>query len=133
MGDVGYLDEKGRLWMCGRKSQRVETDEGTMYTEPCEAIFNVHPLVFRSALVGIPDRSGKTLPVLCVELEKENRPRTARERAALTDALLQLAQQHEHTRSINTILYHPAFPVDVRHNAKIRREVLAAWAARRLA
>ena len=38
-----------------------------------------------------------------------------------------------HTRVIQTILFHPGFPVDIRHNAKIFREKLAAWAARRLA
>jgi len=30
--------------------------------------------------------------------------------------------------AINTILYHPGFPVDIRHNAKIFREKLAVWA-----
>ena len=39
---------------------------------------------------------------------------------------------HDHTREIAHILFHPAFPVDVRHNAKIFREKLAEWAARTL-
>ncbi len=30
---------------------------------------------------------------------------------------------------ITTILFHPEFPVDVRHNIKISREALAVWAA----
>ena len=42
-GDVGYLDSGGRFWYCGRKSQRVETRAGAMYTEIYEAIFNKHP------------------------------------------------------------------------------------------
>jgi acyl-CoA synthetase (AMP-forming)/AMP-acid ligase II len=29
MGDLGYVDAGGRLWFCGRKSQRVVTSEGT--------------------------------------------------------------------------------------------------------
>ena len=49
MGDVGYLDDRGRLWMCGRKSHRVETGEETLFTIPCEAIFNTHPSVHRTA------------------------------------------------------------------------------------
>ena len=133
MGDVGYFDEKGRLWMCGRKSQRVETEYGTMHTEPCEAIFNTHPSVFRSALVGLPAARNKQRPVLCVELEKNQRRYSARDRRRITADLLELARQHRHTRLIDTILYHPSFPVDVRHNSKIRREELAIWAARRLA
>jgi len=37
-----------------------------------------------------------------------------------------------HTKEIKTVLFHPAFPMDIRHNAKIFREKLAQWAARKL-
>ncbi len=50
MGDVGYFDVEGRLWFCGRKSQRVVTSRGTLFTIPCEAVFNVAPRGDRSAL-----------------------------------------------------------------------------------
>ena len=53
MGDLGYLDGDGRLWFCGRKSHRVETAAGTLFTIPCEAVFNAHPDVYRTALVGV--------------------------------------------------------------------------------
>src|SRR5690606_39407334 len=53
MGDVGYCDEHGRLWFCGRKTQRVETEQGPLYTEQVEPVFNVHPRVRRTALVGV--------------------------------------------------------------------------------
>ena len=43
-----------------------------------------------------------------------------------------IARQHEHTKCIDTVLYHDAFPVDVRHNAKIFREKLATWAQEQL-
>ncbi|HTK76099.1 MAG TPA: fatty acid CoA ligase family protein [Gemmataceae bacterium] len=63
MGDVGYLDESGRLWFCGRKAHRVRTANGTLYTIPVEAVFNTHPAVFRTALVGVgaPDRQTPVL------------------------------------------------------------------------
>ena len=32
MGDVGYRDEQGRIWFCGRKTHRVITPGGTMFT-----------------------------------------------------------------------------------------------------
>jgi acyl-CoA synthetase (AMP-forming)/AMP-acid ligase II len=126
MGDLGYLDEKGRLWFCGRKSHRVETAEHTYYTVPCEAVFNTHASVFRTALVGVR-QDGKVRPVLCVELERD-----AAADDALTGELKALGSAHEHTHAIDTVLYHPGFPVDIRHNAKIGREKLAVWAARRL-
>ncbi len=125
MGDVGCLDEKGRLWFCGRKAHRVVTEKETMFTIPCEAIFNQHPAVYRSALVGI-GAAGKQKPVLCVELEKGQTEKPAAE-------LLKIARGNSLTKNIETILYHPSFPVDVRHNAKIFREKLAVWAAEKIA
>lgn len=128
MGDVGYLDDQGRLWMCGRKSHRVITDKETLFTIPCEAIFNVHPLVFRSALVGT-NQNGRTVPVVCIELESgENNA----EHDRLRRELLELGAKSELTKVIRTILFHPKFPVDIRHNAKIFREKLAVWAEGRL-
>jgi acyl-CoA synthetase (AMP-forming)/AMP-acid ligase II len=143
MGDVGYLDEQGRFWFCGRLSQRVLTAQGPMYTIPCEAIFNCHPDVYRSALVGIdlpgsaaaPDIPGgrrPQLPVLVVQPEEGKSARTRRDRRRLIAELRELAMGNELTRSIEHFLIHPRFPVDIRHNAKIFREKLAAWAARQL-
>jgi acyl-CoA synthetase (AMP-forming)/AMP-acid ligase II len=128
MGDVGYLDASGRVWFCGRKSHRVVTITGTLFTVPCEAIFNQHPLVFRSALVGIGD-AGRQRPVLCVQLEKA---KTRRDTAALRDDLLRIAASHALTNDISTVLFHPSFPVDARHNSKIGRETLAVWAGARV-
>src|SRR5438309_7981616 len=66
MGDVGYLDEQGRVWYCGRKGDRVQTTSGTLFTDPCEAIFNQHRDVCRSALVGVgPVRHQR--PVIVIE------------------------------------------------------------------
>jgi olefin beta-lactone synthetase len=128
MGDLGYLDDRGRLWFCGRKAHRVTTPAGPLDTIPVEAVFNTHPAVARTALVGVGP-PGKQTPVLCVEPEPAAH---GTDEGALTRELLAVGAKHEHTRGITTILYHPAFPVDVRHNAKIFREKLAAWAARRV-
>jgi len=123
MGDVGYLDEKNRLWFCGRKSHRVQTEKGTLFTVPCEAIFNTHPKVKRSALVGVGSPGNQT-PVIVIEAEGSI------EQKNFTEELLQLGAAHSITQSIRRVLFHPAFPVDIRHNAKIGREQLARWAAR---
>jgi acyl-CoA synthetase (AMP-forming)/AMP-acid ligase II len=126
MGDVGYLDERGRIWFCGRKSQRVVTPAGTLFTIPCEGVFNAHPAVYRTALVGV-ERGGVTQPVLCVERE----PGGTTPEETLRRELLEVGAKYPHTKAIQTILFHPAFPVDIRHNAKIFREKLAVWAAKR--
>lgn len=128
MGDLGYFDEQGRLWYCGRKSHRVVTKAGTLFTDPCENVFNIHPDVFRTALVGVT-RNGMVEPVLCVELEESSRNV---ERDRIRAELLVLGEAREQTAGIREILFHPAFPVDIRHNAKIFREKLAVWAQKEL-
>jgi olefin beta-lactone synthetase len=126
MGDVGYVDARGRLWFCGRKAHRVETPDGTFFTIPCEAVFNAVPGVFRTALVGVK-RNGVTVPVVCVELEDAAGP-AERPWAEIDRDLRAAAARHEHTRRIEVFLEYPrSFPVDVRHNAKIFREKLARW------
>jgi len=121
IGDLGYLDAEGRLWFCGRKSHRVRlADGGEMYTVPCEAIFNEHPEVYRSALVEVHGA-----PVIVIELE----PEAESSEAELTEALLALGRANPLTAVIAQVRFHSGFPVDVRHNAKIRRGELRDWAS----
>ncbi len=126
----GWFDDQGRLWFCGRKSQRVVVDaHTTLCTEQVEPVFNTHPQVRRCALVGVGPK-GAQVPVLCVELA-EGVGAAAWPRIA--EALRQRADGFVHTAKIAQFLHYPKpFPVDIRHNAKIGREALAAWAARQL-
>ncbi len=136
MGDVGYRDDRGRLWFCGRKSHRVVTPFGTLYTDIVEPILNTVPGVARTALVGVT-RHGTTYPVVCVELigagENMRGAGVEERHKLLNEVLPRHAWCFEPTRSIVTFLHYPdSFPVDVRHNSKISREKLAAWADRKL-
>ena len=102
-----------------------------MYPVCCEAIFNEHPDVFRSALVGVGP-PGRQRPVIVVELYPGSAPSSVGEEAILLAELLERAMGSLLTRTISDFLIHPAFPVDIRHNAKIFREKLAHWAARKI-
>jgi olefin beta-lactone synthetase len=124
-GDVGYFDAQQRFWYCGRKSHRVETPSGPLYTECIEPIFNTHPAIRRSALVGVGP-VGRQTPVLIVEPQPGNRT------DSLVHDITNFANSRGETRSIERILFYPHLPVDVRHNAKINREWLATWAAKQL-
>lgn len=126
MGDVGYFDAQGRLWFCGRKTQRVETPHGPLYTEQVEPVFNTVQGVARTALVGVGP-AGAQVPVLCVELQ-----RGQSDSPALHEALRALAGARLPEAGLQHFLVHPAFPVDIRHNAKIGREKLAVWASAEL-
>jgi acyl-CoA synthetase (AMP-forming)/AMP-acid ligase II len=148
MGDVGYLectlalpdslkrlaeraDRHERFWFCGRKAHRVITSAGTLFTIPCEAIFNRHEKIYRSALVGVGP-PGRQRPVIIAEPWPEHWPRSSADQAALIAELLEIGKQYPHTAGIDTIFLMESLPVDIRHNAKIFREKLAVWAARKL-
>jgi acyl-CoA synthetase (AMP-forming)/AMP-acid ligase II len=128
-GDVGYLDAQGRLWVCGRVSQRVKAAGGDVYPLQVEPLFDAHPKVRRSGLVGVPGPAGE-LPVLCVEVEPDVGDN---ELPGVHQELLTLATDSEIANTIHAILFKRRLPVDPRHNSKIERPRLAKWAARQLA
>jgi len=128
MGDLGYFDEKGRLWFCGRKAHRIQTADGLLFSVAIEGIFNAHEGVFRSALTAII-RNEKLEVVLWIQPE---RGQGRRERKMLIGKLRELAERRPETRIIRHFLLRRSFPVDIRHNAKINRALLARIAARRL-
>ena len=131
MGDVGYLDDENRLWYCGRKSHRVINIKQNIFSLPCESIFNNHQDVYRSALVGV-GKKGNQRPIIIVEPKKGRMPTNKNNRQKLISELLDIGGQNEVSREIKDILFHPRFPVDYRHNAKIIREKLAKWASRKI-
>ena len=161
IGDVGYFDGIGRLWFCGRKAHRVQTAGGTLFTECIEPIFNQHPAVARCALVGVGP-AGQQSPVLIVEPKPGHPRRGPRALALANELLALAVSQNRQSTIDNRqfalfqsqisylksqthdvsafrrfgisafFLFHPSLPVDIRHNAKINREILAVWASKRL-
>lgn len=116
MGDLARMDAEGRIWFCGRKSERVQAATGNLFTDCVEGTYLTHPKVGRVALVGV-GAAGQERPVLVVE----GRPDPT------------LAQELRAMGTIEHILFHERFPVDVRHNAKIHRHTLKKWAQERVA
>jgi olefin beta-lactone synthetase len=127
IGDSGYLDQQDRFWFCGRVAHRVLTSDGPMYPVCCEAIFNEHPAVRRSALVGVGPK-GRQRPVIVLEPHRGCMPKGTKRREAFLGEIRGLGAANPLTARIATFLLHRSFPVDIRHNAKIFRERLARWA-----
>ncbi len=127
LGDAGYVDDEGRLWCAGRVGHRIELATGPLFPLLCEPIFDAHPRVRRSGLVGVRDHDGTMTPVICVELT-DGATRGA-DLAVLRDELLARAARHPAARQVRHLLFHSRLPVDPRHNSKIERPTLARWAA----
>ena len=142
IGDVGYLDDQGRLWYCGRKSQRVETRNGPLFTAPIEEVFNGLPGVNRSALVGVGP-CGNQLPVIVIEPSALDIVGNTESCQAKQSELIEHWRQIEPRLDalwyaphgyvpLEGTLFYPGLPVDVRHNSKINREQLAVFATQAL-
>ncbi|GAB4013360.1 MAG: fatty acid CoA ligase family protein [Bdellovibrio sp.] len=127
MGDVGYLDEDGNLWFCGRAAHIFSHENTVKYSIPTEAIFNNHPEVKRSALITY--KKGNVIkPAIAIELKNIKKTSCAR-RDEITRELRAKASAYKHTQDIETIFYAKSFPVDVRHNIKIDRKKLGEAAS----
>lgn len=127
MGDLGYLDEQGRLWMVGRKSHRVQGKEHIYYPVCAEGMVDQHPDVLRSALVGMgkaPDQK----PAMVIQLHKPKLQKDMAERNRIVREVKERLAAHPLYGEVKTVLFHKDFPVDPRHNAKIDREALGEWA-----
>jgi len=121
-GDIGYFDDQNRFWYCGRKSQRVETAAGPLFTECVEGMFNRHPDVEISALVGL-GRAGDQLPVIAVKFRPAVRVGRYSGAGAFAD-FTRLAATVIPASIICDWMEFEEMPVDVRHNSKINREFL---------
>ena len=131
MGDIGRFDGEGRLWFLGRKAHRLETERGVRMPVPVENVFNQHPRVHRTALVGIGPR-GKETPLLVVEPIPGELPKGPVMTQAFIMQLRDIGRKTPRASDVEHFLFHPSFPVDPRHNAKIHNEQLKQWAQEQL-
>ena len=132
MGDVGRLDEEGFLWFHGRKAHRLVTRKGIRLPVPAENVFDLHPRVEQSALVGVGERGSET-PLLVVQQKRGEMPRTDAEIQTFLFELRELGRTAHVSSDVELFLFRKDLPVDVRHNAKIDREALKLWAEKELA
>lgn len=124
MGDVGYLDEEGQLWFCGRKAHRVITETYTLYSVKLESLFNQHKDIARTALIGIGPK-GKQIPAIVIERKDKRARISPSEKTKMINDLLELSKNHPQGQAIRHFYFKSDFPVDIRHNIKIDRLELA--------
>jgi acyl-CoA synthetase (AMP-forming)/AMP-acid ligase II len=133
-GDVGHLDDDGRLWIEGRLSHVIVTADGVVTPVGPEQQVDALDGVRRSGVVGVGPRGTQQLVVV---LERETpAPRLRRgplARAHLADADLVTRVRAAVGLPVAAVLVVPTLPTDIRHNSKVDRAALARWAEKVLA
>ena len=115
IGDIVYKDKNNYYWISSRKEDIIYHRNEILFTTECENIFNNHPAVYRSALIKIKEK-----PTILIEIYKKEKKYWAK----IHKELLEIAQKNSKTKNIKNIQLHKKFPVDIRHNAKIKRDIL---------
>lgn len=124
-GDVGHLDEDGRLWVEGRRVHVVHTANGPVTPVGLEQLAERLEEVASAAVVGVgPAGAQQVVVVLTVDGSSSKPPVLAPR--ALTDKVRHLGAEMK--VSVAAVLIAPNMPVDIRHQSKIDRTQLARWA-----
>jgi acyl-CoA synthetase (AMP-forming)/AMP-acid ligase II len=55
VGDIGYLDDEGYLYLTDRKAHMIISGGVNIYPQETENVLVLHPKVFDVAVVGVPD------------------------------------------------------------------------------
>ncbi|MEO8330296.1 MAG: alpha/beta fold hydrolase, partial [Candidatus Nanopelagicales bacterium] len=118
-GDVGHVDESGRLWVEGRLVHVITTANGAITPVGIERAVEQVPEVALAAAVGVGP-AGNQVVVLAVEAPTIH-PGSAP--LSLIDAV-----RSKVATDVAAVLVVRSLPVDIRHNSKIDRAKVAAWA-----
>jgi acyl-CoA synthetase (AMP-forming)/AMP-acid ligase II/pimeloyl-ACP methyl ester carboxylesterase len=136
-GDIGRIDLDGRLWVGGRMGHVIVTANGPLAPVPVEQAIERLDGIRAAAAVGVGP-AGTQPVVVVVEMEE-----TAAERHPGPTASLELIDRVRTAVAardraggagngvdVAAVLVSDALPVDRRHNSKIDRARVAAWAGR---
>jgi acyl-coenzyme A synthetase/AMP-(fatty) acid ligase len=121
-GDVGHLDELGRLWIGGRMGHIVTTASGPVTPVGIEHSVGELANVVHAAVVGVGPAGTQQVVVVVVPRQRPRRPDLADE------DLADRVRARVDTTDVAAVLTVPSLPVDKRHNSKIDRTRIARWA-----
>ncbi|WP_238146776.1 alpha/beta fold hydrolase [Ornithinimicrobium murale] len=144
-GDVGHLDDRGRLWVEGRLAHVITTAEGPVAPYAVEQAIETVPGVRRAAVVGVGPAGTQQVVAIVVPQGASARHRrqadttvpaevAARVRKAATLRVMAGPQDTAGVPvdlrgvPIAAVLRKDWLPVDIRHAAKVDRTELARWA-----
>ncbi len=115
-GDVGHLDEHGRLWIEGRVQHVITTPDGPVTPVPLEISAETITGVVRAAAVGIGPVGVQQVVLVLETAEGAEGPAPTSLAAAVRAAV--------GPQAVAAVWVSKHLPVDIRHNAKIDRTAL---------
>ncbi|QYH36386.1 alpha/beta fold hydrolase [Salinibacterium sp. M195] len=125
-GDVGHLDDLGRLWVEGRLPHVIVTATGPIAPVGAEQDVEGVTAVRRAAVVGVGPHGLRQAVAVVETLPPTRNP-------GLASPELTSAVRESTTLPLVAVLTVPELPTDIRHNSKIDRSRLSLWAERLLA
>ncbi|KRF05801.1 hydrolase [Arthrobacter sp. Soil782] len=123
-GDVGHLDADGRLWVEGRLAHVITSADGVLTPVGPEQSIEQLKEVRQAAVVGVGPTGTQAVVAAVVPVDAADQaglasgPLSAMVRDVVRPGGVRLA----------AVLTLSALPTDIRHNAKIDRTAVAAWA-----
>ncbi|MDA8262818.1 MAG: AMP-binding protein [Actinomycetota bacterium] len=91
VGDIGYLDEEGYLFISDRKIDMIISGGVNIYPAEIEAVIHTHPKVLDTAVIGIPDDEFGESVLALVSLTDKEEDAAEIEREVITLCREQLA------------------------------------------
>ncbi|MEE1617258.1 alpha/beta fold hydrolase [Brachybacterium sp. J153] len=133
-GDVGHLDEAGRLWIEGRAAHVLATAAGLLTPVQVEEAAESVPTVRRAGAAVVGPRGTQQIVVI-LETEDGYRPGKAGKPRAAETSLQEAVRRAVRDRTgaeVVAVFTTRALPTDIRHNSKIDRAALSRWAGQTL-
>jgi long-chain acyl-CoA synthetase len=119
VGDAGYLDEDGALFLCDRKADMIISGGVNIYPAEIEAVFIAHAKVADVAIFGIPDDDWGESVKAVVQPAAGVEPGPQLAEQLLADASARLAK-YKMPRSIDFIAEMPRDPNGKLYKRKLR-------------
>ncbi|WP_420835776.1 alpha/beta fold hydrolase [Brachybacterium vulturis] len=134
-GDVGHLDQEGRLWVEGRAAHVLATASGLLTPVQVEDAAESVPTVRRAGAAVVGPRGTQQVVVILETTDGYRPGRPGRPRPA-DPSLQEAVRRAVRDRSgadVVAVFTTSALPTDIRHNSKIDRAALSRWSAQTLA
>ncbi|MGY2002631.1 alpha/beta fold hydrolase [Blastococcus sp. SYSU DS1024] len=129
-GDVGHLDDAGRLWIEGRLAHVISTADGPVTPVGPEQRIERLDDVFAAAVVGVGPAGAQVVVAVVVPVARAPRRASRAGRLAVAPPALADRIHAAAGTDLAAVLETTALPVDIRHQSKVDRAALARRATR---